>query len=201
MKLTNLIWVLALAGSVAACNSGSPTTNVRPPVTGTGGTTVEGCSLTVGSGACVTAENIAVYDELEYTNDDGEFSTCNQASSAIGSDCVLGSARSVPPITGCGAEAGIVLQCFPNCPSDVIQTAAECVALCTQDATEEITGTPLSDECVECTGATVACGAAFCTDVCINDSNAQVCIDCRCANGCVEPFDVCSGLPPTTTCG
>ncbi len=200
MKLTNLIWVLALAGSVAACNSGSPLTNVRPPQGG-GGTTGDGCDLTAGIGACVTEENIAVYDALEYRNDDGEFSTCNGASSAIGSDCVLGSARSVPPIPGCGAEAGNVLQCFPNCPADVIESAAACVALCTQDATEEITGMPLSDECVACTGATVACGAAFCTNVCISDSNSQACIDCRCANNCIESFDDCSGLPPTTTCG
>lgn len=212
MKLTNLIWVLALAGSVAACNSGSPITNERPPVVtppgsggsngdgGTGGTTVEGCGLTAGSGACVTEGNIAVYENLVYTNGDGEFSTCDDAQGAIGSDCILGSATSVPPIRGCGAEAGVVLGCFPNCPADVIEAAAECVAVCTNSAIEEITGTSLSDECVACTGATVACGAAFCTNVCINDSNAPACIDCRCANNCIQSFDECSGLPSDNEC-
>ncbi len=195
MKPTNLIWVLALAGSVAACNSGSPLTNVRETVS-----EVESCDLTPGAGACVTAENIAVYKALEYTNDDGEFSTCNRATSAIGSDCVLGAARAEPPIAGCPGEAGIVLSCFPNCQEDVIAAAAACVALCTQDATEEITGTPLSDECVACTGDTVACGAAFCTDVCINDSNAPACIDCRCDNNCIPSFDTCSGLPSNNEC-
>lgn len=213
MKLTNLIWVLALAGLVAGCNSGSPTTNVRPPVTGSGGSngggggggsTIEpGCDppLPEDTGACTTADNIAVYEELIYTDDDGVTHTCNEATSAIGSDCILGSSRSVPPIRGCGDEAGVVLACFPNCPADVIADAAACVALCVQTATEQITGSRLSDECAACSGDTVACGAAFCTNVCINDSNAPACIDCRCANDCIEPFDECSGLPPTTTCG
>jgi len=214
MKLTTLIWVLALAGSVAACNSGSATTNERLPVIpnpgsggsngNDGGSTIEpGCDppLPVDTGACTTPENIAVYEELLYTNDDGLISACNEATSAIGSDCILGSARSVPPIRGCGDEAGVVLACFPNCEDDVIADAAACVTLCVQTATEQIAGASLSDECAACTGATVACGAAFCTNVCINDSNAPACIDCRCANNCIEPFDQCSGLPPTTTCG
>jgi len=210
MKLTNLIWVLALAGSVAACNSGSPTTNVRPPVTGSGGSgggggsMIEpGCDppLPEDTGACTTAENIAVYEELIYIDDDGVTQTCNEATSAIGSDCVLGAPGATPPIQGCGAEAANVIFCFPNCPSETIADAAACVALCVQAATEQSTGTPLSDECVACTGTTVACGAAFCTDKCVSDPDAPECIDCRCESDCIEPFDECSGLPPTTTCG
>ncbi|MBT8469994.1 MAG: hypothetical protein KJN97_14715, partial [Deltaproteobacteria bacterium] len=61
MKLGNLIWVPAVAGSVAACNSGSPITNERPPVEpGSGGTTGSG-GTSGGDGACTTAENAAVY--------------------------------------------------------------------------------------------------------------------------------------------
>lgn len=213
MKLTNLIWVLALAGSVAACNSGSPYTKERPPAVnpppgsggsngdgGAGGMIVEGCGLTVGTDPCVTEENIAVYEDLVYTNDDGEFSTCDEAASAIGSDCILGSSRSEPPVRGCGAESGVVLGCFPNCPPDVVQAASECVTLCVLSTIEQITGSALSESCGACYGETVACGAAFCTNVCVNDSNAPACIDCRCLNNCIQSFDECSGLPSDNEC-
>ncbi len=68
MKLTNLIWVLALAGSMMACNSGPPITNVKPdPPDGSGGS--GGSGGTGGSsgdeGACTTDENAAVYAELD----------------------------------------------------------------------------------------------------------------------------------------
>ena len=39
MKLTNLFWVLALAGSVAACNSGVP---------------IQGCDIDPATGVCKT---------------------------------------------------------------------------------------------------------------------------------------------------
>ena len=141
MKLTNLIWVLALAGSVAACNSGSPITNERPPVVtppgsggsngdgGTGGTTVEGCGLTAGSGACVTEGNIAVYENLVYTNGDGEFSRAIDAQGPLAVTAssevrlrYLQSAAVVP-------RPEIVLGCFPSCPADVIEAlrnASQC---------------------------------------------------------------------------
>ena len=61
--------------------------------------------------------------------------------------------------------------------------------MCTQDATG------LSDECMACTGGTVACGAAFCTSQCVSDMEAAICIECRCDNGCTPDFDECRGLP------
>ena len=201
MKLTNLIWVLALAGAVAACNSGPPITNEKPPPAtggsnGTGGT---GGTI-VGDGACTTEENLAVYADLVYKDCDGVTHTGDDASSAIGSDCIFGCAVSEPPLEGCGIEAGLVLGCFPNCPQDTIDAAATCVAQCTQDATAEAAPPGLSDECVDCTGDTVACGAAFCTTVCINDTNAPECIGCRCDNNCIQDFDSCSGLPSDNEC-
>jgi hypothetical protein len=206
MKLTNLIWVLALAGTLAACNSGPPITNekpITPPPTG-GSSGAGGIS---GDGACTTEENLAVYEALVYTDCDGVTHTGDDASSAIGSDCILGTtdpnlcpAGSVPPIPGCGTEAGMVLGCFPNCPQETIDTAAACVANCVQTATAEAAPPGLSDECVACTGETVACGAAFCTNVCISNSNSQACIDCRCLNNCIQEFDTCSGLPSDGDC-
>ena len=176
MKPTNLIWVLALAGAAAACNSGPPVTNVTPP--GGGGAGGPG---TVD--ACITDENMAVYDELVYVDCAGVTYTGDDASSAIGSDCIQGTANPVtcpagsePSLEGCGALAGEVLGCFPTCPQETIDAAAACVADCVQTATEEAAPPGLSDDCVACTGETVACGAAFCTTVCISDSNAPECI-------------------------
>jgi len=201
MKLSNLIWVLALAGAAAACNSGPPVTNVTPPDMGGGG---------AGGGtvdACVNEENEAVYAELVYTDCEGVTHTGDDASSAIGSDCITGTANpalcpagSEPLLVGCGAEAGDVLRCFPNCPQETIDAAAACVTDCVQTATAEAAPPGLSDDCVACTGETVACGAAFCTTVCIADSNAPDCIDCRCENNCIQEFDTCSGLPSDGDC-
>jgi hypothetical protein len=202
MKLTNLIWVLALAGAVAACNSGPPITGERaginPPPTGGGGGT---CDPGGGDGACTTPENEAVYADLTYTDDAGEVFTGADASSAIGSDCIFGTKQSDPLLTGCGNEAGAVIGCFPNCPQGTIDAAADCVAKCTQDATAEASPPGLSDECVACTGETVACGAAFCTDKCVADTNDPKCIACRCDNDCIQDFDSCSGLPSDCECG
>ena len=121
--------------------------------------------------------------------------TGTEAASAIGSDCIFGTETSDPVLDGCGAEAFEVISCFPICDQPTIDALATCVATCTQDATG------LSSECVACTGDTVACGAAFCTAECVADTNAPVCIACRCDNGCTPNFDDCSGLPPDGDCG
>ena len=55
MKPINLIWVLALAGVVVACNSGPPITNETPPPSGTGGSSGTGGTAGtggLGEGAC-----------------------------------------------------------------------------------------------------------------------------------------------------
>ena len=199
MKLGNLIWVLAVAGSVAACNTGSPITNVRPPITGTGGSGGSG-GIPVGDGACTTTDNAEVYADLEYTDGAGNTFTGPDAASEIGSDCIFGAPSSVPALEGCGNQSAAVIGCFPNCPAGTIQAAADCVADCTQIATIEASPPGLSDECVACTGDTVACGAAFCTNLCVSDTNAPACIDCRCDNNCIQDFDACSGLPSDGEC-
>jgi len=142
-----------------------------------------------------------VYAGLEYTDCDGVMHTGDDASSAIGSDCIFGCDNSVPPLVGCPNQSAAVIGCFPNCPPEVIAAAATCVALCTQEATATVSPPGLSDECVACTGETVACGAAFCTNLCSSDTNAPACIECRCANNCIQSFDECSGLPPDGDCG
>jgi len=198
MKLTNLTWVLALAGVVVACNSGPPVTN-EAPIDGTGGSSGTGGTAGTGGladeGACINDADQAVYANLTYTDEDGNTFTGTEASAAIGSDCIFGTDTSDPVLPGCGDEAFAVVSCFPNCDPAITQALADCVAQCTQDATG------LSEECVGCTGDTVACGAAFCTSQCVSDTNAPICIECRCDNGCTPDFDVCTGLPSSGDCG
>jgi hypothetical protein len=206
MKPTNLIWVLALAGAMTACNSGPPITNEDNGGTGgngTGGTGGNGTGGTGGvtEGACTDEANADVYANLTYIDDAGATFTGDEAAAAIGSDCIFGTEVSTPPLPGCGAEASAVLTCFPSgCPDETINALADCVAACVQDATAEVSAPGLSDECVACTGDTVACGAAFCTTACVADTNAPQCIQCRCDNDCIQEFDACSGLPSGGEC-
>jgi hypothetical protein len=204
MKLRNIIWVLALAGAVIGCNSGPPITNAGGSGggSGSGGTAGSGGTGGIGGeGACTDEANQAVYDDLVYINADGDEFTGADAASEMGSDCIFGSASSVPSLAGCGGPAGAVIACFPNCEDSVIQEAADCVAMCVQDGTAEASPPGLSDECVACTGDTVACGAAFCTNFCVSDTNSPECIGCRCDNNCIQDFDSCSGLPGGGECG
>ncbi|MGD8607183.1 MAG: hypothetical protein PVH21_07820 [Myxococcales bacterium] len=206
MKVSNLVWILAFGGIVAAaCNSG-PAIGTWPPdasvggsggTGGTGGTGATGGTGGTGGvtpGACTGGADQAAYASLTYTDADGVDYTGVEAASAIGSDCIFGSSTSTPALTGCANEAYLVLGCFPNCDDATIQILADCVAQCVQD----VTG--LSSDCVACTGDTVACGAAFCTNVCVSDTNSPECVGCRCDNNCIQAYDDCTGLPPTTTC-
>ena len=208
MKLIQLTTVLALAGAVTiGCNSGPAITGAPPPVTGGtngGGGTGGGTGGTDGDatvGECINEDDAAVYAEVDYTNDRGEMTSGTDAVSAIGSDCVRGSDSSIPQVGGCGSETIQVVACFPNCPEATITTLAVCVEECIQGTIDTITGGgQLSDECIACYGATVACGAAFCTDRCAIDTTAPDCIDCRCTLGgdglgCTPEFVECSGIP------
>jgi hypothetical protein len=194
MKPTHLIWVLALAGVALACNSGPPITNAKPIDPGTGGTTGTGGAGGLGEGACTNDADQAVYEDLTYTDEQGIEYAGSAAASAIGSDCIFGTTTSDPVLTGCGNEAALVIGCFPRCDQPVIDALATCVAMCTQDATG------LSDECMACTGDTVACGAAFCTSQCVSDTAAAICVECRCENNCDSDFVKCSGLPSSIDC-
>jgi len=205
MKLTNLIWALALAGAVMGCNSGSPITN-EPDIPGgtggSGGTVGTGGSGGGGEGACTNAEDAAVYAELTFIDSDGVESSGSEAASAIGSECIFGSQASVPAVTGCSQEAGDVIRCFASgCPQETIDALAACVALCTQDTTAAIAPPGLSTECMACTGDTVACGAAFCTNLCVASTTSPECVGCRCDNNCTPACGTCSGLPSSGDCG
>ena len=151
-------------------------------------------------GGCTSTANAAVYSELAYVNDDGMASVGTEAAEAIAVDCIMGSANSMPPVTGCIDAAVQVLACFPNCREEVVNNLAACVADCTQETTAAIAASGLSDGCVACTGDAAACGFAGCAGQCVTDWNLPSCIECRCGNNCIQFFDTCSGLPPGGEC-
>lgn len=216
MKLTNLIWVLALAGSVAACNSGPPVQGCAPGEIinsdgrceregGTGGGTGGGGSS--GDGACTNPADAAVYADLEYTDDDGNMETGSDAASAIASDCVFGSTDSVPNNPGCADEAGDVLGCAlrpGSCTTEqfdaVVAALTSCVVDCQQALIMDLTGSTLTDACNACYGESVACSAALCATSGCSAPTSSSCIECRCREGCTPGFDVCSGLPSSGDC-
>ncbi|MBW1831652.1 MAG: hypothetical protein JRJ10_08125 [Deltaproteobacteria bacterium] len=221
MKLTNLIWVLALAGAaVASCDSGPPVNGCPPgqivnndglcvPQDGTGGTggtsgTGGGTGGTGGmsvGGACTNPDDAAVYMDLEYLNDDGMTETGSDAASAIASDCVFGSQNSDPKNPGCGQEAQAVLICAVlGCPQETIDALTVCVEECTQQLIEEITGSTLSGECMMCYGDSVSCSAANCASEGCSNPTSATCVACRCREDCTPGFDRCSGLPASGDC-
>jgi hypothetical protein len=216
MKLSSLIWVLGLAGVIAACNTGAPITGCKPGEivnldgrckkidTGTGGTGGAGGAGGGGGsvgGECTNDADEAVYDALTYTNDDGESSTGSDAASAIASDCVFGGDDTVPP-EGCGELAAIVIVCASSmtCTPKMIQDLTKCVGECAQDTIESITGSRLSDGCGACYSESVACSAARCATSGCSTPTSTECVQCRCEEGCTPGFDACSGLEPSGVC-
>ena len=53
----------------------------------------------------------------------------------------------------------------------------------------------LSDACLGCYSASVACTLQNCLASCSIDANSAACISCQTTNGCLSTFFTCSGLP------
>jgi hypothetical protein len=195
MKLIAFVSALALAGAVGGCgdDGGSGTGG-----TGGGGTGGGGGAVT---DACTNAADTAVYDGVTYTNLEGDFEG-TKAVSEIAADCVFGNSMGEAPnliSDGCPTLVGPIL-IDPN--EENVTNMANCVVDCTVEQ-----GVDLSQQCLDCYGDTVACGAAFCATPCSEGTDTEGCLVCRCGGGlstsgvnCVVDFDTCSGLEPNTTC-
>jgi hypothetical protein len=211
MKLTNLIWVLAMAGMIAACNSGPPVEGCKPGEIvnfdgrceqsgGMGGTPGTGGTGGSVGGACTNDADQAVYADLTYTNADGVDSTGSAAASAIASDCVFAEGGTVGP--ACDELAGVVVVCAltMSCTEKQVQDLIDCVGDCTQNTIESITDSRLTDACGACYSESVACSAEQCATSGCSSPTSTPCVRCRCEKGCTPGFDVCSGLPPSGAC-
>lgn len=192
MKSIALICTLALAGAVSGCGDDGTGTGGAGATGGSGAT--GGAGATGGSGngldACTNAADTAVYDGVDYSNEDGDF-TGTTAVAEIAADCVFGIAPNLVS-NGCGAEVGLALG--NNTPENRAALTA-CVIQCTIDQ-----GVDLSADCLSCYGDSVTCGAAFCASQCAGGTDLPDCVDCRCGNNdananCFTEFDACSGLP------
>ena len=136
---------------------------------GTGGT----------GGLCTNAEDTAVFDMLEYTDDDGAMSTGTDAATNMAGDCLFGA----PP--RCGAELADVIV---DNNAENSAALADCVVACMS------TQADLTPDCLSCYGEIVACGAVNCVAECASDPFHPDCLTCRIDNNCDSDFFECSGL-------
>jgi hypothetical protein len=200
--------MIALAGAVAigcgteeAGSAATPGTGATGGNPGTGGSGGAGATGGLGEGECTGDADQAVYDGVTYTNLEGDFED-TVAVSEIAADCVFGNSMGEAPnliSDGCPTLVGPIL-IDPN--EENVTNMANCVVDCTVEQ-----GVDLSQQCLDCYGDTVACGAAFCATPCSEGTDTEGCLVCRCGGGlstsgvnCIEEFDDCSGLPPATTC-
>ena len=198
MKYASLTCMIALSAAVAiGCGqdeAGSANAN-GSGATGGGGGPTGGSGGSVGEGACTTPDNAAVYDELNYTNADGEESSGTDAASAIAADC-LRRLETNPASDGCAAEFGRVIGELPTPSPEAIEALAMCDEACLIAVTANISETDgLTADCAACYGGSVACGAEFCTAQCSANTNAPLCLQCREDRGCTPGFVECSGIP------
>ncbi|HET7545137.1 MAG TPA: hypothetical protein VFK05_34970 [Polyangiaceae bacterium] len=111
------------------------------------------------------------------------------------------------PDKGCSASADLATVCANDLPvigamcgggclgmgNDAQQ--AECIAVCINDALTHAKAQPLSEDCMNCYIADIACARDKCLTPCaVNPAGAE-CAACRVEKGCVEAFYDCSGLP------
>jgi hypothetical protein len=133
-------------------------------------------------GFCTNAEDTAVFDTLEYTNDDGEMSTGVDGAIAMAGDCPFGQ----PP--RCGPELAAVI--IDNSEENNA-ALGECELACMSMQTD------LSQDCLSCFGGVVVCAAANCIVECARGAFLPECQTCRIENDCDSDFGECSGVQAT----
>lgn len=198
--------MIMMAGAVAigcgTVEAGSANTDgAGTAATGGTGNTGTGGSGGAIQGACNTPENDAVYESVDYTSRANEMLNGTAAASAIASDCLR-----IEPPTGCQSETAIIIGMLPTPGQEAIDNLATCDVMCLSSTVVDLSGgDDLTEECLDCYGETVACGAAWCTGPCAADTSSPGCIACRCGDNtasvnCIREFDLCSGIPPATIC-
>jgi hypothetical protein len=132
-------------------------------------------------GLCENSEDSAVFETLEYTNDDDELSTGVDAAIAMTGDCIFGE----PP--RCGAELAAVI--VDNSDENNAAFAA-CEVSCVSMQAD------LSLDCLSCF-ADVVCASVNCIAECARGAFLPECRRCRIEEDCDSDFGECSGVAAT----
>ena len=177
-RATLFVLFAAPAALLVACGSGTATTTS----TGSGGSGGAGGSTSAtGTGASTTATSGTGGSASTTTST----TTSTSASGSTGTGMAMGACTNA-------ADLAITMS------KDVAKITGDCAtaSLGAEPATKTCikTGTGLSDTCVTCFDATVACVVSNCLLQCSANSASQPCTDCRAAK-CDPAFVMCSGLP------
>ena len=122
--------------------------------------------------------NNAEFTPAEFSAETAAGKACSSASD-VSTVC----ANNMPLVGG---------QCGKSCLG--MSNEEECVPACIQDALAS-GSQPLSEDCLGCYTADIACAKAHCLIICGVMPTSAECLTCRTDNGCVETFYACSGLP------
>ena len=171
------LWLFPLVGCTEETSGGTGGSGGSGGAGGTGG-------AGGAEGLCENSADTAVFQALEYTNDDDEMSTGVDAAVAMAGDCIFGE----PP--RCGAELAAVI--VDN--SDENNAAfADCEVACVSMQAD------LSLDCLGCFAGVVVCASANCIAECAGGAFLQGCRTCRIENNCDSDFGECSGVAVTPT--
>jgi len=148
-----------------------------------------GCTSTTSDGGaggspglCTNAEDTAVFETLEYSNDDGDLSMGVDAAISIAGDCLFGE----PP--RCGAE---LLDVIADNNEENNNALADCEVACLSGQAD------LSADCLGCFADVVVCASANCVSECAGGAFLPECQTCRIDNNCDADFVDCSGVQGT----
>jgi hypothetical protein len=165
MRRISMFLVSAIAGALAVAGCGADDDSGSPNTAGAAGTSATQC--------------VGTYSDLTQIDFDRQTTS--------GKGCSLDGAavcsNDVTTLVGtCGK------QCYFGSPTDDA-SQAECVTPCIAQAVA------LSDSCVDCYVADVACARDLCFAECGLTPTSAACGQCRADKGCAAAFYGCSGLP------
>ena len=210
------IVLLVGAGAAAACSSDGDSKGGSGAGGGAGSGTQADCGkdtdcpgeLICLGGRCVTDPNIREVD-CETNDDCASGEECTQGMCVRPGNCTsaadeeaLGKTYPVAGLDGSTAEVeprDVARTCGIDCVTQGLQTAEELRA-CSEACIIQTTG--LSTGCAGCLVDSVECGRENCLGECLSDDR-EACFRCTCGENnfgvnCIEPYEVCSGLPSTT---
>lgn len=169
MRRFSMFLIAATAGALALAGCGTDDDSASPGAAGASGASATQC--------------VGTYASLSATQFNAQTSSGKACSSDAASIC----SNDVTTLVGtCGKT------CYLQAAQDD-ESQAACVAPCIQQAVTSPKA--LSDSCIDCYVADVACARDLCLAQCGFTPNSPDCAQCRADNHCASAFYACSGLP------